>query len=139
MNKDGIEGGIRSTIGQGEKMLGQTTGDKGSQAQGAYDDMMGKAQSALGGAKDAVSKGVDAVSALDYSGLRDEIAKLTRTVSDLAQKQASAGRDQIIGAMGPAGESLSQSADEVESRIKRNPWGAVAIAALVGLLIGKMS
>jgi uncharacterized protein YjbJ (UPF0337 family) len=74
MNKDGFEGGIRSTIGQGEKTLGQATGDKGSQAQGAYDDMMGKAQSALDSAKDAVSKGVDAVSALDYSGLRDEIA-----------------------------------------------------------------
>ena len=139
MNKDGFEGGIRSAIGQGEKTLGQATGDKGSQAQGASDDMMGKAQSALGGAKDAVSKGVDAVSALDYSGLRDEIAKLTRTVADLAQKEASSGRDQIVSAMGPAGDSLSQSADEVESRIKRNPWGAVAIAALVGLLIGKMS
>ena len=80
-----------------------------------------------------------AVSAVNYSGLRDEIAKLTRTVSDLAQRQASAGRDQVFSAMGPAGESLSQSADEVESRIKRNPWGAVAIAALVGLLIGRMS
>ncbi len=139
MNKDSFEGGIRSTIGQGEKMFGQATGDKGSHAQGAFDDMKGTAQSALGSAKDAVSQGVDAVSALDYSGLRNEIAKLTRTVSDLAQRQASAGRDQIVSAMGPAGDSLSQSADEVESRIKRNPWGAVAIAALVGLLIGKMS
>ena len=139
MNKDGFEGGIRSAIGQGEKKLGQATGDKGSQAQGASDDMMGKAQSALGGAKDAFSKGIDAVSALDYSGLRDEVGKLTRTVCDLAQRQASAGRDQVFSAMGPAGESLSQSADEVESRIKRNPWSAVAIAALVGLLIGKMS
>ncbi len=53
-------------------------------------------------------------------------------------------------AMGTASESLSQSAaiaqdkfaaveGDVESRIKKNPWGAVAIAALIGLLIGKMS
>jgi ElaB/YqjD/DUF883 family membrane-anchored ribosome-binding protein len=71
-------------------------------------------------------------------------------VSDLAQKQMSAGRDQVAGAMGAAGDSLSQSAaiaqdkfaaveSDVESRIKKNPWGAVAIAALIGLLIGKMS
>jgi ElaB/YqjD/DUF883 family membrane-anchored ribosome-binding protein len=82
--------------------------------------------------------------------LRDEISKLTQKVSDLAQNQVSARRDQVVGAMGAAGESLSQSAanaqdqfaaieGDVESRIKKNPWGAVAIAALIGLLIGKMS
>ncbi len=59
-------------------------------------------------------------------------------------------RNQVAGAMGAAGDSLSQSAasaqdkltaieGDVESRIKKNPWGAVAIAALIGLLIGKMS
>ncbi len=53
-------------------------------------------------------------------------------------------------AMGTASDSLSQSAaiaqdkfaaieGDVESRIKKNPWGAVAIAALIGLLIGKLS
>ena len=52
--------------------------------------------------------------------------------------------------VGAAGGTLSQSAavaqdkfaaveGDVEARIKRNPWGAVAIAALIGLLIGKMS
>ena len=55
-----------------------------------------------------------------------------------------------MNAMGAASDNLSQSATaaqdkfaamegDVESRIKKNPWGAVAIAALVGLLIGKMS
>jgi ElaB/YqjD/DUF883 family membrane-anchored ribosome-binding protein len=71
---------------------------------------------------------------------------LTQNVADLAQKQVAAGRDQVVGAMGAAGDSLSQSAAvaqdrfaDVESRIKKNPWGAVVIAALIGLLIGKMS
>ena len=52
--------------------------------------------------------------------------------------------------MGAAGDGLAQSAaiaqdkfaaveSDVEFRIKKNPWGAVAIAALIGLLIGKMS
>ena len=141
MNKDNLEGTVRSAVGQGEKT---TT------AQGFYDDAAGKARSAFGSSKDAVSGGVDAVSALDFSGLQDEISKLAQKVSDLAQNQVSAGRDQVVGAMGAAGETLSQSAanaqdkfaaieGDVESRIKKNPWGAVAIAALIGLLIGKMS
>jgi ElaB/YqjD/DUF883 family membrane-anchored ribosome-binding protein len=52
--------------------------------------------------------------------------------------------------MGAAGDSFSQSTamaqdkfaaveGDVEARIKKNPWGAVAIAAFIGLLIGKMS
>jgi ElaB/YqjD/DUF883 family membrane-anchored ribosome-binding protein len=150
MNKDNVEGTLRSAMGEGEKIVGQTMNDKMTATQGYYDDVAGKARSALGNAKEAVSGSVDAVSALDFSGLRDEIAKLTQNVADLAQKQVAAGRDQVVGAMGAAGDSLSQSAalaqdrfaaveSDVESRIKKNPWGAVVVAALIGLLIGKMS
>jgi uncharacterized protein YjbJ (UPF0337 family) len=150
MNRDNVEGTLRSAAGQAEKMFGQATNDKATMAQGSHDDAMGKARSALGNAKDAVSDSIDAVSALDFSGLKNEIAKLTQTVADLTQKQVAAGRDQVVGAMGAASDSLSQSAavaqdrfaaveGDVESRIKRNPWGAVAIAGLIGLLIGKMS
>jgi uncharacterized protein YjbJ (UPF0337 family) len=150
MNRDNLEGSFRSAVGQGEKIVGQATGDSVTAGQGSYDDAVGKARSALGSAKDAVSEGVDAVSAIDFSALRDEITKLTQMVSDLAQKQVSAGRDQVVSAMGAAGDGLSQSAamaqdkfvaveSDVEARIKKNPWGAVAIAGLIGLLIGKMS
>ncbi len=150
MNRDNVEGTIRSAAGQGEKLLGQAMNDKGTVAQGSYDDAMGKARSAFGNAKDAVSDGVEAASALDFSALSDQITKLTQTVADLTQKQVIAGRDQVVGAMGAAGDSLSQSAamaqdkfaaveGDVEARIKKNPWGAVAIAGLIGLLIGKMS
>jgi ElaB/YqjD/DUF883 family membrane-anchored ribosome-binding protein len=150
MNKDTLEGAARSTVGEGEKIFGQAMNDSTKTAQGSYDDAAGKARSALGNAKDAVSGGVDAVSGLDFSALRDQISQLTQKVSDLAQNRVSAGRDQLVGAMGVAGDSLSQSAanaqdkftaieGDVESRIKKNPWGAVAIAALIGLLIGKMT
>ncbi len=150
MNKDNFEGNIRSMAGQGEKILGEAANDKATTAQGYFDDAAGKARSALGSAKTAVSGGVDAVSSIDLSGLRDEINKLTQKVSDLAQNRVSAGRDQVVSVVGAASESLSQSAadaqdkfaaieSDVESRIKKNPWGAVAIAALIGLLIGKMS
>jgi uncharacterized protein YjbJ (UPF0337 family) len=150
MNKDNFEGTVRSAVGQGEKILGQATNDRSTTAQGYYDDAAGKARSAIGSAKDAVGGSVDAISSLDFSGLRDEISKLTQKVSDLTQNQVAAGRDQVVGAMGAAGETLSQSAanaqdkfaaleGDVESRIKKNPWGAVAVAGLIGLLIGKMS
>jgi uncharacterized protein YjbJ (UPF0337 family) len=95
MTEDNLEGSVRSAIGQGEKIIGQAVGDKAMAAQGAYDYAAGKAQSALGSAKDAVNEGVNAVSAIDLSDL--------------------------------------------ESRIKKNPWAAVGIAALVGLLIGRMA
>ena len=130
MSKESLEGQVRSGIGQAEKIVGQAIGDKATAAQGVYDDAAGKAQAALGSAKDAINESVNAVSALDLSGVRDEITKLAQTVSDLAQKQVSAGRDQVVGAV---------EAADVEARIKKNPWAAVAIAALVGLLIGKMS
>ena len=130
MNRESLEGQVRSGIGQAEKIVGQAIGDKATAAQGAYDDAAGKAQAALGSAKDAVNESVNAVSALDLSGMRNEIAKLAQTVSDLAHKQVTAGRDQVVGAM---------EAADVETRIKKNPWAAVAIAALIGLLIGKLS
>ena len=150
MNKDTLEGTFRSAVGQGEKIVGSAMNDRATAAQGYFDDAAGKARSALGSAKDAASEGLDSLSALDFSALRDEISKLTQKVSDLAQNQMSVSRDQVVGAMGAASESLSQSAaiaqdkfaaleGDVETRIKKNPWGAVAIAALIGLLIGKMT
>jgi ElaB/YqjD/DUF883 family membrane-anchored ribosome-binding protein len=150
MNNDHVEGSLRSAMGQGEKVAGQAMNDPRTTAEGIYDEAAGKARSALGSAGDAVSRSADAVSALDFSALRDEVSKLTQMVADLAQRRVSAGRGQVVGAIGAAGDSLSQSAaiaqdkfaaveGDVEARIKKNPWGAVAIAALIGLLIGKMS
>jgi ElaB/YqjD/DUF883 family membrane-anchored ribosome-binding protein len=124
--------------------------DKTSEVKGAYNEVAGSAQSAWGSAKDAAKEMTDTGSIPDLSRLRDDIAKLTQTVSDLAQKQVASSRDQVATVVGAAGDSLSQSAavaqdkfaaveGDVEARIKRNPWGAVAVAGLIGLLIGKMS
>jgi uncharacterized protein YjbJ (UPF0337 family) len=50
-------------------------------------------------------------------------------------------------ALGSAKDAVSESVNavstldlsDVESRIKKNPWAAIGIAALVGLLIGRMA
>jgi ElaB/YqjD/DUF883 family membrane-anchored ribosome-binding protein len=150
MNKENFEGTPQSAFGQGEQIAGNMLKDKPTTAQGRYDEVIAQAQSAVGSAKSAIASGVDAASSIDLSGVRNEIAKLTQTVTDLVQKQASTTRDQVIGAVGAAGDNLSQSAsvaqdklismeEDIGSRIRKNPWSAVAIAALVGLLIGKMT
>jgi ElaB/YqjD/DUF883 family membrane-anchored ribosome-binding protein len=90
------------------------------------------------------------MSAVDFSSLRDEVVKLTQAVSDLVQKQASSAGAQIMDAVGSAADNISQSTSaaqdkltslesEVGSSIQKNPWRAVVIAALVGLLIGKLT
>lgn len=157
MNRDNLEGAGRTTFGQGEQMAGNLLKDKSTTAQGRYDEVVGKAQSAagsakdaLGSAKEAVSSGMDAASSIDLAGVQDEIAKLTQTVTALVQKQASTTRDQVMGAVGAASDNLSQSAavaqdrlasieEDMGTRIRRNPWSAVAVAALIGVLIGKMT
>ena len=127
MNKDNFEGGVRSAVGQGERFVGAATDDKSSEARGAYNQVAGRAQSAWGNAKDAAKEMADSGSVPDLSRLREDIASLTQTVSDLAQKQMS-------GVVGAAGSSLSQSAavaqdkfaameGDVEARIKEESVG----------------
>jgi ElaB/YqjD/DUF883 family membrane-anchored ribosome-binding protein len=164
MNRDNLEGAGRTAFGQGEQIAGNVLRDKSTTAQGRYDEVVGKAQSAagsakdamgsakdaMGSAKDAVASGIDAASSIDLTGVQNEIAKLTQTVTALVQKQASTTRDQVMGAVGAASDNLSQSAavaqdrlasmeEDMGTRIRRNPWSAVAVAALIGVLIGKMT
>ena len=124
----------------GGTMNGEST-DKNVQ------DAIGHAKSAIGSAKDAVGSGVQAANT-EIDALKDQIAKLAQSVSQLVQSQASTAKDQMMSAVGSASDSLSKSASaahgtltsvehDVESRIKNNPWAAIAIAGLVGLLVAK--
>jgi ElaB/YqjD/DUF883 family membrane-anchored ribosome-binding protein len=135
MSRDDFEASVRSTIGEAGRVAG---------------DAAGKAKTAAGNVTDAISNGVDAVAAVDFSSLRDDIAKLTQTVTNLVQKQAYSTRDQVMGAVGSAADNISQSSSDAQdklmsleadvgARIRRNPWTAIAIAALAGLLIAKLS
>ncbi len=161
MDKDTIEGTSRKVMGQAEEFGGRALKAKQATVQGLYDQAAGTAQDALGQAKDAVANGaasvakaaktaVDEVANVDFGALRDDLAKLTQTVSQLVQSQAASTKSQVMEIVGTAGQNISESAaiaqdkmasieSDLESRIRKNPWGAVAIAVGVGLLIGKMN
>ncbi len=165
MNKDTIEGATRKTIGKVEEFGGRALKDKQMTGEGLYDQAAGTVQDAVGRAKDSITAGAasvadaaksaadgvaDGVANIDLSQLRDDLAKLTRTVGELVQGGTESTRVQLRDAFDSARENISQSTAvaldkaetieaDLESRIQKNPWGAVAIAVGVGVLIGKMS
>jgi ElaB/YqjD/DUF883 family membrane-anchored ribosome-binding protein/uncharacterized protein YjbJ (UPF0337 family) len=149
VDKDEFKGAVRSTVGQSEKFGGDAFRDKSTAAPARYDEAVGNAESAVGSVKYAVSRGADAVASGDISAVRNDLAKLTETISGLVQKQAVSTRDQVTDALGSVGENLSQSAsvaqdtlmsmqEEIGLRARKNPWSAVAMAVLVGLILGRL-
>lgn len=92
--------------------------------------------------------------AADLAALRDDFAKLSSSVRELVQAQASSTTRRMIGAVDDARHKLtdevigakdqlethlgSVSAD-LESAIERNPLIAVMIGAAVGFVIGLVS
>jgi ElaB/YqjD/DUF883 family membrane-anchored ribosome-binding protein len=88
--------------------------------------------------------------AADLAALRDDIAKLTASVSALVRAQASATTDTVLGAVEQARRKLSEGAadakdhvgtvgPDIEAAIERNPLTAVLVAMAAGLLIGILS
>jgi ElaB/YqjD/DUF883 family membrane-anchored ribosome-binding protein len=88
--------------------------------------------------------------AADLAVLRDDIAKLTASVTDIARMQASAATSTVLESVEGARQKFSDSAAEAQNRlrgvgsdieatIERNPLVAVLIALSAGLLIGTMS
>ena len=59
MDKDRVAGTAKQTKGAVKETLGNLTGDAKLKAEGQADKMAGKAQNAVGGAKDAVRDAVD--------------------------------------------------------------------------------
>ncbi len=53
MDKDRVEGKIKDIKGRVERQVGEWTGDKDAQAEGAKEQIKGKVQNAFGKIKDA--------------------------------------------------------------------------------------
>jgi ElaB/YqjD/DUF883 family membrane-anchored ribosome-binding protein len=88
--------------------------------------------------------------AAELADLRDEITKLTASVTDIARKQASAATSTVLGTVEGARQKFSDGAAEAQNRlrgmgsdleatIERNPLAAVLTALSAGLLIGMIS
>jgi ElaB/YqjD/DUF883 family membrane-anchored ribosome-binding protein len=88
--------------------------------------------------------------AADFAALREDVTKLTSSVTELARKQASATTSTVAGAVDGARQKLSDTAAEAQNRlreagsdfegmIERNPMVAMLAALSAGLMIGMMS
>lgn len=54
MDKDRVKGAVDDTVGRAKRQVGEWTGDTSAQAEGAAQQVKGKAEKAWGNVKDAV-------------------------------------------------------------------------------------
>jgi ElaB/YqjD/DUF883 family membrane-anchored ribosome-binding protein len=92
---------------------------------------------------------VSAISA-SLALLREDIARLSDTLSEHVREQANAARATLKGAVGDAKDQVSQgvssaqesalaAASDFERRVEKSPLTAVLIATAVGLALGMMT
>jgi ElaB/YqjD/DUF883 family membrane-anchored ribosome-binding protein len=83
----------------------------------------------------------------DLAALRDDVAKLTSSVSEFIRKQTAAASNTAFDAIDSARQRVSDTASKAQDRmagaskdlemtIERNPLVAVLIAMMAGLFIG---
>jgi ElaB/YqjD/DUF883 family membrane-anchored ribosome-binding protein len=88
--------------------------------------------------------------AADLMALREDITKLTMSVTELVRSQAATTADSMLGAVDTARRKISDTASdaqdrvgalssELESTIERNPVTAILVAIGAGILIGLLS
>ena len=86
----------------------------------------------------------------NFAALRDDVAKLTTSVTELVRSQASTTTGTVMEAVKGAGQKLSDSTTEaqnqlrgigsdIEATIERNPLAAVLTALSAGLNIGMVT
>lgn len=85
--------------------------------------------------------------AADLAALRDDISRLSTSVLELVQHQATTAKSQVFEAVDGARQKFAdQSAEardrvgaltsDLETTIERNPFAAIFAGALAGFLIG---
>jgi ElaB/YqjD/DUF883 family membrane-anchored ribosome-binding protein len=88
--------------------------------------------------------------AADLSALREDISKLTLSVTELMRSQAASTTDSVFGAVDSARRKISDTASDAQDRvsamsselertIERNPLTAIFVAIGAGILIGLLS
>ena len=96
------------------------------------------------------SEGTDEDITADLAALRQDVARLSESISALLQSQAQGGAQHVSDAVDDAKAKLASTAADVKSRvnaaggeieasIERNPMTAVLISFGVGMALGMMS
>jgi ElaB/YqjD/DUF883 family membrane-anchored ribosome-binding protein len=86
----------------------------------------------------------------DLTALRDDIAKLSSSISDLIRAQTAATTNTVTGAVDNARQKISDTASKAQDRvsgastdleaaIERNPLSAVLIALATGIFVGLLT
>jgi ElaB/YqjD/DUF883 family membrane-anchored ribosome-binding protein len=85
--------------------------------------------------------------AADFAALRDDVAKLTSSVSEFIRKQTAAAsntvfdaadntRQKVSDTAGRAQDVVAGASRDLEKTIEHNPLSAVLVAMIAGLFIG---
>jgi ElaB/YqjD/DUF883 family membrane-anchored ribosome-binding protein len=88
--------------------------------------------------------------AADLAALRDDVAKLTSSVSEVIRTHTAATTNTVFDAVDSARQKISDTASKTQDRvagastdlettIERNPLAAVLIAMVAGILVGLLS
>ena len=115
MNPESIEGKVKNGIGQVESAAGEVLGDPGMQLSGEARQIEGAADDAIGKAKDAIGK---------------TVTKAREVVSDAA--------DQAADTYQTLRKQAEGVVHTVDPFVKEQPYIAVALAAVAGLILGAL-
>ncbi|MEJ0066514.1 MAG: hypothetical protein WDM85_14800 [Caulobacteraceae bacterium] len=115
MNTESIEGKVNNGIGKLEAEAGEVLGDPGMQLSGEARQFEGAAEDAVGKAKEALGKTAKAAREA-VAGAADQAAETYQAVRKRAESVV----------------------DTVDPFVKEQPYIAVALAAVVGLIVGAL-
>ena len=113
MNENTIQGDVKTGLGKAEGAAGDVLGDREMQAKGDARQVEGRAQDAIGSAQQAIGQ-----------------------VADQARDAASRVADQAQDAYGRVTDQVQTVKNTVDPFVREQPYAALAIAAVAGLLTG---
>lgn len=119
MDSNRVEGSVEQMKGAAKEFAGDALGDSKLSMEGKADQVAGKVQNTIGGIADTVSQaGNDALKVA-----KDATSDISEQVSDAASA---------------ATKQVKTFASELENMGRSNPLGTIAVAVVVGVVIGML-
>ena len=119
MDSNRVEGSVEQMKGAAKEFAGDALGDSKLSMEGKADKVAGKVQNTIGGIADTVSQaGTDALKVA-----KDATSDISGQVSDAADA---------------ATRQVKTFASELENMGRSNPLGTIAVAVVVGVVIGML-